>query len=146
MARMLFALWALIAGPFWFSAATGGPDGLHLHALFHIVYVLFAIGAILILLRVRPATDSGLVRGVATGLVVAQAAAIVGQVGEEIAVFQHGGFSAGREVFEAPLHLVSASLTIPGLLLSQILLIVITIAGVMAMRAEQGVGAAPRHV
>lgn len=146
MGRMLIALWALIAGPFWFSAATGGPDGLHLHALFHIVYILFAIGAILLLLRVRPATDSRLVRGVATGLVVAQAAAIVGQVGEEIAVFQHGGFSAGREVFEAPLHLVSASLTIPGLLLSQILLIVMTSAGVMAMRAEHRVGAAPRHV
>jgi hypothetical protein len=146
MGRRLIALWALIAGPFWFSAATGGPDGLHLHALFHIVYVLFAIGAILVLLRVRSATDSRVVRGVATALVVAQAAAIAGQVGEEIAVFQHGGFSAGRDVFEAPLHLVSASLTIPGLLLSQVLLIVITIAGVMAMRSEHRVGAAPRHV
>jgi hypothetical protein len=146
MGRRLIALWALIAGPFWFSAATGGPDGLHLHAVFHLVYILFAIGAILVVLSVRSATDSRVVRGVAIALIVAQAAAIVGQVGEEIAVWQHGGLSAGKEVFDDPLHLVSASLTIPGLLLSQILLIVITIAGVMVMRAEQRLGTAPRQV
>lgn len=130
-------LWALIAFPFWLSAATGGPDGLHLHAVFHPVYIMFAIGAILALQSLRSATGSRGMRRVALALIVAQAAAIVGQIGEEIAVLQHGGLSAGRDVFEDPLHLVSASLTIPGLLLSQILLIVLTVAAVLAMRAER---------
>jgi hypothetical protein len=146
MGRRLVALWALIAFPFWFSAATGGPDGLHLHAVFHPVYIMFAIGAILVLLRLRSATDARVVRGVTLALVIAQAAAIAGQVGEEIAVLQHGGLSAGKEVFEDPLHMTSAWVTIPGLLASQILLIVLTIAAVLAMRAEHRLAASPRHI
>lgn len=146
MGRRLVVLWALIALPFWLSAATGGPDGLHLHAVFHPVYIMFAIGAILALRRLRSATDSPFIRRLAFGLVVAQGAAIVGQIGEEIAVLQHGGLSAGKEVFDDRLHLVSASLTIPGLLVSQILLIVLTIAAVLAMRAERRLEASPRHI
>ncbi len=146
MAPRLFALWALIAGPFWFSAATGGPDGLHLHAVFHPVYISFAVGAILVLLGLRSATSSRAVRGLTLALVIAQAAAIAGQVGEEIAVLQHGGLSAGKEVFENPLHMTSAWVTIPGLLASQILLIAVTIAAVLVMRAEHRLAAAPSHV
>jgi hypothetical protein len=134
MGRKLVVLWAVIAGPFWLSAATGGPDGLHLHALFHPVYIAFAIAAILILLRLRSASGARVVRGLALALVVTQAAAIIGQIGEEIAVLQHGGLSAGKDVFEQPLHLWSASVTIPGLLLSQILLIVLTIAAMRTAR------------
>jgi hypothetical protein len=146
MGRRLIVLWALIALPFWLSAATGGPDGLHLHAVFHPVYIAFAIGAIVALQPLRSATGSRGMRRLALALVVAQAAAIVGQVGEEIAVFQHGGLSAGPGVFQDPLHLVSASLTIPGLLASQILLIVLTVVAVRAMRAERRLEASPRRV
>jgi hypothetical protein len=64
-------------------------------------------------------------------------------VGEEIAVLQHGGLSAGREVFRDPLHMLSASVTVPACLLSQILLIALTIASVVAMRAEQRLAALP---
>lgn len=141
MGRRLVMLWALIALPFWLSAATGGPAGLMPHALFHPVYILFAIGAILALLRLRSAADARVVRWLAVALVVSQAAAIVGQVGEEIVVLQHGGLSAGREVFAEPLHELSAYVTIlPGVLASQILLIVLTIAAVLAMRAERHLG------
>ena len=59
---------------------------------------------------------------------------------------QHGGLSAGKEVFENPLHMTSAWVTIPGLLASQILLIAVTIAAVLVMRAEHRLAAAPSHV
>ena len=143
MGRRLVMLWALISLPFWVFITTGGPDGLLRHAVFHPVYVMFLIGAILLLLRLRSATDSRVVRGFALAIVVAQAVAIAGSVGEEIAVLQHGGLSAGREVFRDPLHMLSASVTVPACLLSQILLIALTIASVVAMRAEQRLAALP---
>ena len=146
MGLRLVVLWALIALPFWVFITTGGPDGLLPHAVFHPVYVMFLIGAILLLLRLRSATDSRVVRGFALAVVVAQAAAIVGMVGEEIAVLQHGGLSAGREVFRDPLHMVSARVTVPACLLSQILLIALTIASVVAMRAEQRLAASPHQL
>jgi hypothetical protein len=146
MGRRLVILWALIAFPFRFSAATGGPDGLHLHAVFHPVYILFAIGAILALLRLRSATGHRVVRSLSLALVIAQAAAIAGQVGEEIAVLQHGGLSAGKDVFEDSLHMTSAWVTIPGLLASQILLIALTIAAVLAMRAERRLAPSAGHI
>ena len=142
-------LWVLIALPFGLSAATGGPDG-HLggpgatvgrllpHAVFHPVYVLLLIGAILVLLRLRSATSSGVVRGVAVALVVAQVVAIAGMVGEEIAVLRHGGLSAGKELFDLPQHYLFAdALTFPGLFAGPVLLVAITIAAVLATRAEQ---------
>jgi hypothetical protein len=146
MGRRLVALWALIALPFWLSAATGGPAGLMPHALFHPVYILFAVGAIFALLGLRSVTSSGPVRWLAVTLVVSQAAAILGQIGEEMVVLQHGGLSASKAVFEEPLHEMSAYLTIlPGLLASQILLIAITIAALLAMRAEQRLAALAAH-
>ena len=146
MGRRLVLLWALIPLPFWVTVTTGGPGGLLRHAVFHPVYVMLLIGAILLLLRLRSAADTRVVRGFALAVVFAQGAAIAGMVGEEIAVLQHGGLSASREVFRDPLHMVSAAVTIPGLLLSQILLIVVTIASVVAMRAEQRLAASPHQL
>lgn len=158
MNRRLVVIWALIALPFWLTAATGGPGGetipvpgaavgrLLPHAVYHPIYVVILIGAILFLLRLRSAMHSRVVRGVALSLVVAQAAAIVGMVGEEIALLQHGGLAAGKEVFKEPLHMFSAYVTEPALLASQILLIVTTIAAILAMRAEQRLAAPPPAV
>ncbi len=158
MKRMLVVIWALIALPFWLTALTGGPGGetipvpgaamgrLLPHAVYHPVYVVILIGAILYLLRVRSATLSRVVRGVAVALVVAQAAAIVGMIGEEISLFQHGGLAASKEVFKEPLHMFSAYVTEPALLASQILLIVMTITAIVAMRAEQRLAAPPRAI
>lgn len=146
MRRMLVVLWALIPLPFWVTVTTGGPDGLLRHAVFHPVYVMFLIGAILLLLCLRSATHARVVRRLALAVVVAQAAAIAGMIGEEIAVLQHGGLSAGREVFRDPLHMWSARVTIPALLLSQILLIVLTIASVVATRAEQRLAESPHQL
>ena len=116
------------------------------HGLYHPIYIVVLIGAILILLRLRSATASRVVRGVAVSLVIAQGAAIVGMIGEEIAVFQHGGLLAGKDVFKEPLHMASAYVTEPALLASQVLLIVITVAAILAMRAEQRIAASPRDV
>ncbi|HEV8470519.1 MAG TPA: hypothetical protein VGR46_13010 [Candidatus Limnocylindria bacterium] len=67
-------------------------------------------------------------------------------VGEEIAVVQHGGLSAGKELFKEPLHALRADvLTVPGLLASQILIIVLTITAAFAMRAHR-LAASPRHI
>ncbi|HEV8470518.1 MAG TPA: hypothetical protein VGR46_13005 [Candidatus Limnocylindria bacterium] len=73
---MLVVVWTLIPLPFVLTAATGGPDGVLPHAVFHPIYVLFAIGAILVLLRLRSATDSRIVRRLALALVVAQVVVI----------------------------------------------------------------------
>lgn len=137
MGRTLIVLWALVALPLWVTGTTGGPDGLLPHAVFHPVYIVFLVGAILVLVRLRSATGSRTRRALTLALVVAQAGAIVGMIGEEIAVLQHGGLSAGKELFEEPVHFWSASLTIPSLLASQLLLIVITIAAILARRVER---------
>jgi hypothetical protein len=146
MGRRLAVLWALIVLPFVLSGVTV-PTGLLPHAVFHPVYILFAIGAIIALGHLRSATRARVVRRLALALVVAQAAVIAGMVGEEIAVFQHGGLAAGfSEMFQEPLHLLSASvLTLPGLLASLILIIVLTIAAALAIRAEERLFAA-RHI
>lgn len=146
MGRRLAVLWALIVFPFVLAGVTV-PTGLLPHAVFHPVYIAFAIGAILALRRLRSTTGARVVRRFALALVVAQAAVIAGMVGEEIAVFQHGGFSAGfSEMFQEPLHLLSASvLTLPGLLASLILIIVLTISVALAIRAERRLVAA-RHI
>jgi hypothetical protein len=158
VSRKLAGLWALIAWPFWLTAATGGPGGetipvagasvgrLLPHGAYHPVYAVILIGAILYLLRFRTATHHRVVRGLAVALVVAQAAAILGMVGEEIAVLQHAGLAATKEVFKDPLHMGSAFVTEPAVLVSQVLLIVMTIVGIFAMRAERRLVASPRSI
>jgi hypothetical protein len=142
MGRRLAVLWALIVLPFVLSGVTV-PTGLLPHAVFHPVYILFAIGAIIALGRLRSATGARVVRRLAFALIVAQAAVIAGMVGEEIAVFQHGGLAAGfSEMFQEPLHQLSASVfTLPGLLASLILIIVLTITAALGIRAEQRLAA-----
>ena len=141
MGRRLKELWALIALPFALSSVMV-PIGLLPHAVFHPVYILCALGAILALGRLRSATGVRSVRRLALALIVAQAAVIAGMVGEEIAVFQHGGLAAGfSEMFQEPLHQLSASVfTLPGLLASLILLIALTITSARGMRAERRSG------
>lgn len=137
MDRTLVVLWALIFVPFVVTGATGGPDGLLPHAVFHPVYILLLVAAIFVLVSLRSKARSRTRRALTTALIVAQAVAIVGMVGEEIAVLQHGGLSAGKEIFEEPTHLWPASLTVPGLLVSELLLIAITIAAIRAWRVAR---------
>jgi hypothetical protein len=73
MKRWLVWTWALIAGPFWLSAAIGGPTGRLPHAIFHPVYIAFALAAVFVLVRLRSLTQSSsVVRGLALALIIAQ--------------------------------------------------------------------------
>ena len=158
MRRRLVVIWALVALPFWLTAATGGPGGetipvpgaavgrLLPHAVYHPVYVVILIGAIVLLMRFRAATHSRSVRGVALALVIAQAAAILGMAGEEISVLQHGGLAAGKVVFKEPFHMASAFVTEPALLVSQVLVIVLTLVTIRATRAQERIARPPRTV
>jgi hypothetical protein len=137
MQRWLLATWALVAGPFWLSAATGGPVGVVSHAVFHPAYLAFTVSALFVLTRLRSQLHSPVARGLAIGLIVAQVASIVGHIGEEISVLRHGGLQATEAVFDEPFHLWSAWITVPSLLLSQLLLIALTIAVVVAGRAAR---------
>jgi hypothetical protein len=158
MGRRLLVIWALVALPFWLTAATGGPGGETLpvpgaavgrllpHAVYHPVYVVILVAAIVLLLRFRTGMHSRAARVVALALLIAQAAAILGMVGEEISVLQHGGLAAGKAVFKEPLHMVSALVTEPALVSSQILLLLMTIVAVLAKRAEQRLAPPPRDI
>lgn len=137
MKRWLVLTWALVAGPFWLAAATGGPDGLLPHAMFHPVYVAFTLGALYVLVRLRSLASTPVVRGLTLALIVVQVATTVGHIGEEISVVTHGGLEATEAVFEEPFHVWSAWITVPSLLLSQLLLIALTIAAVVAGRASR---------
>lgn len=163
MKRRLLAAWVLIAVPFIGTAAMGGPGG-HLggsgatvgtllpHALFHPIYIIFAIGTIPILLSLRSMTHAVAVRRIAVALVIAQAAVIVGMAGEEIAVLQNGGLSASPAIFEAPLGYTSGHfyfatfLTFPGLFGGLILLIALTIVAVMAIRVDRRHAASAHNI
>jgi hypothetical protein len=158
MIRRLVVLWLLVALPFWLTPATGGPGGETLdvpgaaigrlmpHAVFHAVYIAILIAAITAIWRLRDGSQSGVIRGVAVALAIAQAAAIAGMVGEEIAVFQNGGLSAGKDVFVQPLHVGSAWVTEPALIVSQVLLIVLTITVLWATGATRPPARTPGNV
>lgn len=136
MKRWLVLTWALVAGPFWLVAATGGPDGLPPHAIFHPVYVAFTLGALFVLVRLRSLASTPVVRGLTLALIIVQVASMVGHIGEEISVVTHGGLEATEAVFEEPFHVWSAWITVPSLLLSQLLLIALTVVAVVAGRRE----------
>lgn len=137
MKRWLVITWAVVAAPFWLTAATGGPDGLLPHAIFHPVYIAIILGALFVLVRLRSLTHSPVVRGLTLALIIVQVATMVGHIGEEISVITHGGLEATEAVFDEPFHMWSATLTLPGVLLSQLLLIALTIAAVVAGRKSR---------
>ena len=135
MKRWMVWAWVLVALPFWLTAATLRPDGFLLpHAIFHPVYVAIILGALFVLVRLRSVTPSPVVRGLTLALIIVQVAAMLGHIGEEISVITHGGLDATEAVFDEPFHMRSATLTVPGLLLSQLLLIAMTVAAVVAGR------------
>jgi hypothetical protein len=137
MRRWLVLTWVAVAAPFVLTGATGGPDGLLPHAIFHPVYIAIILVALFLLVRLRSLTHSPVVRGLTLALIIFQVAAMVGHIGEEISVIRHGGLEATEALFEEPFHVASAWITVPSLLLSQLLLIALTIAAVVAGRASR---------
>ena len=134
-------VWALVALPFAVGSvliATGATNAFLPHAVFHAVYPIVAVGAIVVLLRFRSWSASNVMRGLLMALIIAQAAVILGHLGEEIAVLQHGAMAAPGSLFTAPDHMMAANITVPGLLISQPLLIAVTItAAILVWRTRR---------
>lgn len=127
MHRAMVLLWVGIGLPFVLSIVIGGPDGLAPHLVFHLVYTGFLVvglvGAVLLWL----ATPVRVLRGMSVALALVTVAAIVGHVGETLAVAQNGGLDAGSSVYDVSLHVDSAMITVPALMLSVLLLAFTTI-------------------
>ena len=142
MAQKVAGLWALVALPFAVGSVligSGATDTFLPHAVFHAVYPIVSISAIVVLLRFRSsATASRVIRGLVVALVIAQAALTLGHLGELIAVLRHGAMAAAGSLFTAPDHMWAANVTVPGLLISQLLLIATTItAAIVAWRTRR---------
>lgn len=141
MARKMIPVWALVALPFAVGSVlivTGASDAFWPHAVFHAVYPIVAASAIVVLLRLRSWSSSKVMRGLVIALIIAQAAVMLGHLGEEIAVLVHGPTAAPGSLFKAPDHMMAAHVTVPGLVISQLLLIALTItAAIVAWRTRR---------
>ena len=140
--RRFALLWALVALPFAVGSLLVGSratDTFLSHAVFHAVYPVVAASAIFVLLRLRSSvTASRVMRGLFVALIIVQAAVLLGHLGEEIAVLRHGAMAAPGSLFTAADHNFAAHVTVPGLLLSQLLLIATTItAAILAWRTRR---------
>ena len=135
MYKWLIAVWFALFAPFIIAAISGGPEAPWGHAAFHVGYIAFASAALVILRRLRSASASRPVRAVAGGLACAQLLLIAGQIGELLVVVTHGGSRAGQDALLDPAHdIASLGLTAPGLLLSLVGIIVLTIVAIASGR------------
>lgn len=143
MYKWLIAVWFALFAPFMIAGVSGGPDAPWGHAGFHLGYIAFASVALVCLRGLRSATSSRSVRTIAIGLACAQLLLIAGQIGELMVVASHSGPQAGQDALLDPAHdIASLGLTAPGLLLSLVGIIVLTIAAIVsARRSAQALGA-----
>jgi L-asparagine transporter-like permease len=138
MRRALVLIWTGTVLPFLLTILNGGPDGWLPHLLFHPAYIVFLALGLWGVLSLRRTTESRTVKGLATILVVAAAAATVGHLGEFIAVLLNGGFAADETVFKVDLHLWSANVTVPMVMLAMVLAVAITVAAGLSRSANPG--------
>ena len=135
MYKWLIAIWFVLFLPFIIAGISGGPKAPWGHAAFHLGYVAFASAALVSLWRLRSATASQPVRAVTVGLACAQLLFVGGQIGELIVVATHSGSRAGQDALLDPAHeIASLALTAPGLLLSLVGIIVLTIVAIASGR------------
>jgi hypothetical protein len=143
MTRKVLAMWTLVALPFSVGSvlvATAATNAFLPHAVFHAVYPIVAASAIVVLLRFRSWSVSNVMRGLVIALIIAQAAVMLGHLGEEVAVLRHGAMAVPGSLFTAPDHMMAARVTVPGLLISQLLLIAVTVtAAILAWRMRRKV-------
>lgn len=132
MRRALVLMWVGMVLPFVLTVLNGGPDGWLPHVLFHPAYVAFLAVGLVGVRQLRSSSDSRAVRGLAAFAAAAAVLAVAGHAGEFVAVLQHGGWAAGESVFEMPLHMNSAIVTVPMVML----VIVLTAAATVAANAR----------
>ncbi len=137
MLKWLAAIWFALFVPFIIAGISGGPEAPWGHAAFHLGYIAFAIAAVLFLKRLRSVSASRSVCALAVALSCAQLLLIAGQLGELIVVASHSGPHAGEDALRDPAHdLASLALTAPGLLLSLVGIIALTIVAVASNRRD----------
>ena len=128
MTRWLVATWLAVIVPFGLAAATGGPEGPWGHIGFHLVYIAFAIAAIVFTLLLRRTSSDRPTRVAALVVACTQALFIAGQISELVVVFSQHGPDIGEEAMHDPMHdVASTALTAPGLLLTAVALIGLTV-------------------
>lgn len=135
MSYWLSATWLALVVPLVIAGISGGPEGPWGHAAFHVGYVAFAIAALVFLALLRSASASRPVRVLAVALACAQLIFIAGQIGEFIVVASHSGPNAGADALLDPAHeRVALALSAPGLLLSLVGIIALTIVAIVSGR------------
>lgn len=138
MRRAMMLIWGGTLLPFVLTVINGGPDGWLPHLAFHPLYVAFLGLGLWGARLVRTAGTTRAVRGLALTLMVVVGAATAGHLGEFVAVLRHGGLAADESVFEAPLHVWSATVTLPAVMLSIVLAGAVTVAAAAARSGRPG--------
>jgi hypothetical protein len=127
MRRGLVLMWVGFVLPFALTVVNGGPDGWLAHVLFHPTYVAFLAVGVYGAHVLRTSTESRALRRLGTAAAAVAVVAAAGHLGEFVAVMLGGGLHAGEEVFRAPLHLTSANVTVPMVLLAIVLTVATTV-------------------
>jgi hypothetical protein len=127
MRRALVLMWVGFVLPFVLTVINGGPDGWLPHVFFHPAYVAFLAVGVYGVHVLRGSTEARVLRRLGTVVAAVAAVAAVGHFGEFVAVLLGGGLHAGEEVFAAPLHLTSANVTVPMVVLAIVLTVATTV-------------------
>ena len=127
MRRALVLMWVGFVLPFVLTVVNGGPDGWLPHVLFHPTYVSFLAVGVYGVHVLRGSTQSRALRRLGAASAAVATVAAVGHLGELVAVVRAGGLHAGEEVFRAPLHLTSAGVTVPMVLIAIVLTVATTV-------------------
>ena len=144
MLKWLAAIWLAIIIPFVVAGVSGGPKApwagtaalpLPGHAVFHIGYIVAALFGIVLIWSFVRSTPKGVTRGLSIALIGTQLVFIAGQVGELLVVLSHSGPRAVEDALVDPMHDIPAlGGTAPGLLLSAVVLIALTVTAIVTSR------------
>lgn len=118
-------LWLLVPGTV--AVGMGGPTGLLPHAVFHPLYIATLVGAIVAAFRFRAAAGRRSLRVLAVCVAGMSAVAVVGQTGEEVVVFRHGGLDAPDTLLRAADHLSWAMAGLGGIFFAQFFAVAISV-------------------
>lgn len=124
-------LWLLVPGAV--AVGIGGPTGLLPHAVFHPLYIATLAGVVVAAFRFRVATARRSLRVLAVLVAAMAAVAVIGQTGEEIVVFRHGGLDAPDSLMHEADHLSWAMAGLGGIFFAQFLAVALSIVGGVAL-------------
>lgn len=137
MLHRLSLLWLSLVVPGTIAVALGGPVGLLPHAVFHPLYIATLVVAIVAAVALRRSTRHRGIRVLSLVAAALCAVAIVGQLGEEVVVFLHGGLHAPDELMTEGDHFAWAMAGEGGIFLALFTAVAIGIvAGVALLRAH----------